>query len=62
MEPTSINMIDLEIPIGKRSLKYRLFEMLPGVISYGMLILMVVLSLINPTLAAIYLFLLLLRS
>lgn len=49
-------MIDLEIPIGKRSLKYRLFEMLPGVISYGMLILMVVLSLINPTLAAIYLF------
>ncbi|MGB4420769.1 MAG: glycosyltransferase family 2 protein [Candidatus Saccharimonadales bacterium] len=56
MEPTSINMIDLEIPIGKRSLKYRLFEMLPGVISYGMLILMVVLSLINPTLAAIYLF------
>jgi len=49
-------MIDLEIPIGKRSLKYRLFEMLPGTISYGMLILMIVLSLISPTLAAIYLF------
>lgn len=50
------DMIDLEIPVGKRSLKYRFFEILPGAISYGMLILMVVLSLINPTLAAIYLF------
>lgn len=49
-------MIDLEIPVGKRTLKYRLFEMLPGAISYGMLILMVVLSLVSPTLAAVYLF------
>jgi len=48
-------MIDLEIPMGKRTLKYRLFEMLPAFLSYGALILLVVLSLINPTLAAVYL-------
>lgn len=48
-------MIDLEIPIGKRTLKYRLFEMLPAVLSYGAFILLVVLSLISPTLASIYL-------
>ncbi|HUC96120.1 MAG TPA: glycosyltransferase family 2 protein [Candidatus Saccharimonadales bacterium] len=50
-------MIDLEIPIGKRTLKYRLFEMLPGFLSYGALILLVVLSLVSPTLASIYLLL-----
>jgi len=48
-------MIDLEIPIGKRTLKYRLFEMLPAFLSYGALVLLVLLSLISPTLAAIYL-------
>lgn len=48
-------MINLEIPMGKRTLKYRLFEMLPAFLSYGALILLVILSLINPTLAAIYL-------
>ncbi len=50
-------MIDLEIPLGKRTLKYRLFEMLPATLSYGALILLVVLSLLSPTLAAIYLLL-----
>jgi len=48
-------MIDLEIPIGKRTTKYRLFEMLPATLSYGALALLVILSLFNPTLAAIYL-------
>ena len=48
-------MIDLEIPLGKRSRTYRFFEMLPAVLSYGGLILMVVLSLVNPVWAAIYL-------
>lgn len=48
-------MIDIEIPIGKRTLKYRLFEMLPAFLSYGALILLVILSLISPTLAAVYL-------
>jgi cellulose synthase/poly-beta-1,6-N-acetylglucosamine synthase-like glycosyltransferase len=50
-------MVDLEIPVGKRTPKYRLFEMLPAVISYGALILLVVLSLVNPTWAAVYLLL-----
>lgn len=50
-------MIDLEIPLGKRTRQYRFFEMLPGLLSYGALILMVVLSLISPLLAAIYLLL-----
>ena len=50
-------MIDLELPLGKRTLKYRLFEMLPAFLSYGSLILLVILSLISPTLAAVYLLL-----
>ena len=50
-------MIDLEIPLGKRTLKYRLFEMLPATLSYGVFALMVILSLISPALAAIYLLL-----
>jgi cellulose synthase/poly-beta-1,6-N-acetylglucosamine synthase-like glycosyltransferase len=48
-------MIDLEIPLGKRSRTYRFFEMLPAILSYGGLILMVVLSLVNPVWAAVYL-------
>jgi hypothetical protein len=48
-------MIDLEIPIGKRSRAYRFFEMLPALLSYGALALLVLLSLINPLLGAIYL-------
>lgn len=48
-------MVDLEIPLGKRSKAYRFFEMLPGLLSYGTLILLVVLSLISPLAAAIYL-------
>lgn len=51
-------MIDLELPLGKRTKLYRFFEILPAVLSYGMLILLVVLSLINPLWAAIYLLLL----
>lgn len=45
----------LDLPIGKRTLKYRLFEILPALISYGALALLVILSLINPNIAAIYL-------
>lgn len=49
-------MIDLELPIGKkRTPLYRAFEMLPGLLSYGMLGMMVVLSLVSPLLASAYL-------
>ncbi|MDB5168260.1 MAG: conserved rane protein of unknown function [Candidatus Saccharibacteria bacterium] len=51
-------MTDLEIPLSKRTKAYRFFEMLPAVLSYGMLILLVVLSLIEPLYAGIYLLLL----
>lgn len=50
-------MIDLEIPLGKRTRQYRFFEILPAVLSYGMLLLLVVLSIFSPILAAIYLLL-----
>lgn len=52
--------MDLEIPIGKRTRAYRFFEMLPGMISYGAIIVLVVLSIINPLIAAIYLLLIIL--
>lgn len=50
-------MIDLEIPLGKRTRGYRFLEMLPGILSYGAVILLIVLSIVNPLLAAIYLLL-----
>lgn len=49
---------DLEIPQGKRTRLYRFLEILPGAISYGAIILLFVLSLIDPVLGAIYLFIL----
>ena len=48
-------MIDLEIPLGKRSKQYRFFEMVPAILSYGAFIVLIVLSLVSPLLAAIYL-------
>lgn len=47
---------NLEIPQGKRSRLYRFFEILPGLISYGAIILLFVLSIVNPVIATIYLF------
>ena len=47
---------NLEIPRGKRTPEYRFFEILPGLISYGAIILLFVLSLIDPVLGSIYLF------
>lgn len=46
----------LEIPVGKRTKKYRFFEMLPGVLSWTMLLLPIILSIVDPTsrLAAIF--------
>ena len=50
-------MIDLEIPLKKRTRLYRFFEMVPAILSYGMILLLVVLSLISPIAAAVYLLL-----
>lgn len=41
--------------MGKRTLLYRLFEIFPAFLSYGMLILFIILSLVNPLWASIYL-------
>ena len=41
--------------MGKRTFLYRLFEIFPAFLSYGMLILFIILSLINPLWASIYL-------
>ena len=49
---------NLEIPQGKRKPLYRFFEILPGAISYGAIILLFVLSWLDPVLGAIYLFIL----
>jgi hypothetical protein len=51
-------MKNLELPLGKRTKAYRFFEMLPALLSYGMLVLLVVLSVFSPLAAAIYLLLL----
>ncbi|MBR0460570.1 hypothetical protein IJI91_01085 [Candidatus Saccharibacteria bacterium] len=48
---------DIEIPQGKRTKKYRFFEMLPAMLSYSLVILLFILSIINPLLGAIYLLL-----
>ncbi len=50
-------MRDLEIPLGKRSFKYRFFEMLPALASYTLLAVPIILSLINPLLATIFIIL-----
>ena len=50
-------MIGLEIPLGKRTKQYRFFEMVPAIISYGMVLILIILSLFSPLLAAIYLLL-----
>lgn len=52
-------MTDIEIPLGrKRTKSYRFFEILPALLSYGTILLLVVLSVFNPLLAAIYLLIL----
>lgn len=47
---------NLEIPQGKRTLLYRFLEVLPGLISYGAIILLFLLSWLDPVLGSIYLF------
>lgn len=45
---------DLDLPQGKRTKLYRFFEILPGVLSYLLVILLFVLSWINPAVGAMY--------
>jgi cellulose synthase/poly-beta-1,6-N-acetylglucosamine synthase-like glycosyltransferase len=48
-------MSSIEIPFPReRSRRYRLFEAMPGILSYFMLVLPVILSLVNVTLAAVF--------
>ena len=49
------NKIDIEIPLGKRTFKYRFFEILPDFLSFGAIILMFLLSFFSPFLASLYL-------
>ena len=51
-----------EIPTGKRTALYRFFEMLPGILSYGMVVLLIVLSSISPVAGSIYLLLIVIMS
>jgi hypothetical protein len=50
-------MVNLDIPLGKRTRSYRFFEILPAVLSYGSVLLLFVLSLIDPLIASAYLLL-----
>lgn len=52
---TKSDWADNEIPQGKRTKKYRFFEILPGALSYLMIILLFVLSIVSPALGSIYL-------
>ena len=47
-------MIDLELPLGKRQLSYRLYEMLPATLTYLFIVLPIILSIISPVWAAIF--------
>ena len=49
---------NLEIPQGKRTKLYRFLEILPGALSYGAIILLFILSWVDPVLGSIYLFIL----
>lgn len=49
-----------EIPLGKRTRFYRFFEMVPAMLSYGAIILLIVLSLLSPIIAAVYLLMIIL--
>jgi len=46
-------MTDIEIPLGKRTKTYRFFEILPGFLSYGVVIAVLVSSFIEPFVAAV---------
>ncbi len=45
----------IEIPTGKRTLKYRFFEILPGTVSFLLIALLIILSIKSPIAASVYL-------
>ncbi len=52
-------MTDIEIPLfkerhGKRTPQYRFFEMLPAILSFGAIMLLIVLSMLSPFWASVY--------
>jgi cellulose synthase/poly-beta-1,6-N-acetylglucosamine synthase-like glycosyltransferase len=49
-----ISQEDLEIPFGKRALKYRFFEILPAFLSVGAIVLLIALSFFAPVFAALF--------
>ena len=52
-------MTDIEIPLGKKRTKaYRFFEMVPALLSYSTIILLIILSIFSPLLAAVYILIL----
>ena len=52
----------IDIPTGKRTALYRFFEILPGLLSYGMIVLLVILSSISPIAGSVYLLLIVIMS
>ena len=57
VETKRSDWVDLEIPLGKRTRKYRMLEILPGALSYTMILLLFVLSFISPIVGSYYLLL-----
>ena len=55
-------MTDIEIPLGKRTRLYRFFEILPGAISIGAIVLLLVLSFLSPLVASLYILFLVLLT
>ena len=45
----------IEIPVGKRTFRYRFFEIFPGLVSIGIMVLLVVLSAWTPIAGSIFL-------
>ena len=52
-----MSSVNFEIPLGKRTKQYRFFEMLPGILSFGILLLLPILAWWNTVAASIYLLL-----
>lgn len=55
-------MTDIEIPLGKRTKLYRFFEILPGAISIGAIVLLIILSFLSPLAASLYILFLVLLT